>query len=136
MQKSLIDSGPLYALYDRSDSYHERVIDFIRSYKGSLYTSNFVVAEVSHLLRKSLNAQIAFWEFIRAGGLLVLEFKKEYYHRVLELAKKYHDLPMDLADGSLIVLSEYHNISNVITIDGDYKIYRTKGRKTLKNIFS
>ncbi|HRG46049.1 MAG TPA: PIN domain-containing protein [Leptospiraceae bacterium] len=135
MIKSLIDSGPLYALYDKSDSYHERIVDFMRSYKGFLYTSDFVIAEVSHLLRRSVRAQIVFWEFISAGGLHVMEFKKEYYSRILELAKKYRDLPMDLADGSLLVLAEEHSIPNIITIDGDYKVYRTKGKKALKNLF-
>ena len=37
MQKTIIDSGPLI-LFDRSDKYHSKVLDFIKSYKGKLIT--------------------------------------------------------------------------------------------------
>lgn len=109
MIKSLIDSGPLYALYDKSDSYHEQIVDFMRSYKGFLYTSDFVIAEVSHLLRRSVRAQIVFWEFISAGGLHVLDFKKEYYIRILELAKKYRDLPTKCIFSNFIQFYKLYN---------------------------
>jgi predicted nucleic acid-binding protein len=41
--------------------------------------------------------------------------------------KKYKDSPMDLADGSLVVLAESKNIAKVFTLDHkDFKIYKRK----------
>lgn len=31
MQKTIIDSGPLIALFDRSDKYHFNVVEFLKS---------------------------------------------------------------------------------------------------------
>ena len=41
---------------------------------------------------------------------------------------------MDLADSSLIVIAELTNITDIITIDSDYYIYKTKNKKSLNNI--
>ena len=41
---------------------------------------------------------------------------------------------MDLADSSLIVLAEELGINEIITIDSDYLIYRTKNKIKLKNV--
>jgi len=50
-----------------------------------------------------------------------------------ELMKKYKDLPMDLADGSLVVLAESKNLEKVFTLDHkDFKIYRFARDKKFK----
>ena len=36
MQKTIIDSGPLIALFDASDKYHKVVLNFMKEYKGKL----------------------------------------------------------------------------------------------------
>jgi len=45
-------------------------------------------------------------------------------------------IPMDLADSSLIVIAELTNITDIITIDSDYYIYKTKNKRSLNNILS
>lgn len=42
-----------------------------------------------------------------------------------ELMAKYHDLPMDLADASLVAAAEQLGIKTIFTIDSDFQIYRT-----------
>ncbi|MDQ1264502.1 MAG: uncharacterized protein QG559_1503, partial [Campylobacterota bacterium] len=32
MQKTLIDSGPLIALFDKSDKYHSKVVEFLKTF--------------------------------------------------------------------------------------------------------
>lgn len=41
---------------------------------------------------------------------------------------------MDLADSSLIVTAELTGINDIISIDADYYIYRTKSKKALNNL--
>lgn len=52
------------------------------------------------------------------------------YNRCRELMKKYYDLPMDLADATLVALGEEAGLSKVFTFDHkDFEIYRPKHRK-------
>ena len=87
------------------------------------------------MLDFSVDAQIAFLEWIRRGGVEVYEIKVEGIERIIEITNKYRDVPMDFADASLIIASEGLGISEIITIDNDYYIYRTINKEMLRNIF-
>lgn len=63
MPAVLVDSGPLIALFDGSDSHHARAIDFVRGHTGPLITNVAVLTEVCHLLDFSLHAQLDFLEW-------------------------------------------------------------------------
>ena len=42
---------------------------------------------------------------------------------------KYRDLPMDLADASLVAVAEERGLSRVFTLDSDFRVYRlARGR--------
>jgi len=58
MKKILIDSGPLIALFDKSDKYHESAIKFLKNNKLSLITTIASITETLHLLDFNRNAQI------------------------------------------------------------------------------
>lgn len=61
---ALIDSGVLIALFDGSDSYHQRAVDFIRNNPTKFITSLAVITETCYLLNFSTEAQLDF----RNGG--------------------------------------------------------------------
>jgi hypothetical protein len=132
----LVDAGPLIALFDRDDKYHAIVISFLHKYKGRFITTWPVITEVSHMLSFSADVQIAFLEWLRRDALDIVSLEKNHLHRIIELSKKYSDVPMDLADSSLLVVSEMSGIKEIMTIDSDYYIYRIKGNKALKNVLS
>lgn len=67
MRFCLIDTGPIVALFDKSDQYHEKAIKFISSYKGSLITSLATITETLYLLDFDQNAQIAFLKWVESG---------------------------------------------------------------------
>ncbi|EMI67880.1 toxin-antitoxin system, toxin component, PIN family [Leptospira interrogans str. FPW1039] len=48
--------------------------------------------------------------------------------------KKYSDLPMDLADASLMCIAERQGIERIISIDSDFSIYKTLKGKFLQNL--
>jgi len=59
------------------------------------------------------------------GGVDILSIDSKMQVRCRDLMKKYKDLPMDLADGSLVVLAEINNIEKVFTLDHkDFQVYR------------
>jgi len=62
MKNTLIDAGPLIALFDKDDQYHKAVIKFLKEFKGNFITSWPVLTEVTHLLSFNVNIQIDFLE--------------------------------------------------------------------------
>lgn len=135
MKNTLIDAGPLIALFNKSDKYHEKIKDFIKSYKGLLTTSWPVITEVCHMLDFNIGAQIDFLKWIKLGGLKVEDIEAEEIDKIIKLSEKYSDVPMDLADATLIIISERLGLKEIITIDSDYYIYRTTEKEMLINIF-
>ncbi|MFW6247473.1 MAG: type II toxin-antitoxin system VapC family toxin [bacterium] len=134
MKSTLIDAGPIIALFNKNDKYHKVIKKFLRGYKGKLITSWPVITEASHMLDFNVQVQIDLFKWIRLGGLLIEEVNINDIDRIITLSEKYSDIPMDLADASLVVLSEKLKIKEIITIDSDYYIYRTIEKEMLKNI--
>lgn len=111
MKSTLIDAGPLIALFDKSDQFHEQAVSFVKFLKNSLITTWPVVSETSHLLSFNINVQISFLEWIKRGGLQIMELKDEHMFRLIDLCRKFDDVPMDLADATLIIISEITGIN-------------------------
>lgn len=135
MKNTLIDAGPIIALFNKNDKYHEKIKEFLKNYKGKLLSTWPVVTEVSHMLDFNVQTQIDFLTWINLGGVVIENIGNEDISRIIELSRKYSDVPMDLADASLVVLSEKKNIKEIITIDSDYYIYRTINKEMIENIF-
>ncbi len=135
MKNILIDAGPIIALFNKNDKYHVEIIKFLKEIDGPLVTSWMVVTEVSHMLSFNVNVQIDFLKWIELGGLQVEDICLFDLKRVIELSEKYSDIPMDLADASLVILSENLGIKEIITIDSDYYIYRTVEKEMIVNVF-
>ena len=57
MRNIVVDSGPLIALFDSSDQYHDRAVEFIRNLHGQLVTNLPVITEVAYMLDFSKEAQ-------------------------------------------------------------------------------
>ena len=134
MKSTLIDAGPIIALFNKNDKYHKVVKEFIKEYKGKLITSWPVITEASHMLDFNVQVQIDLFKWIRLGGLIIEEVNIDDIDRIIGLSEKYSDIPIDLADASLVVLSEKLKIKEIITIDSDYYIYRTIEKEMIKNI--
>jgi len=130
----LVDAGPLIALFDKDDKYHNPVIKFLKQFKGNLVTTWPVITEVTHLLSFNVNVQIDFLEWLKREAITIINLENNHLDRIIQLSKKYSDVPMDLADSSLIIIAELTDIHDIITIDSDYYIYKTKNRKSLNNI--
>ena len=136
MTKILIDSGPLIALFDSSDRYHKKTVDFIKNNTLPLITTITSITETLHLLDFNRNAQIDFLEWVNRGAVEIYNVENVDFKRLKELTEKYRDLPMDFADSCLVLLAEKNNINTIATIDRDFSIYRINGKKKFKTILS
>jgi predicted nucleic acid-binding protein len=121
----LLDTGPIVAFFDASDDYHESCIELLKGINEPLITTWPVLTEAFYLLGFSWRAQDNLWEFIVRGGVEVLSMDDKQQARCRQLMKKYSDLPMDLADGTLVTLAESKKVKKIFTLDHrDFQIYK------------
>lgn len=131
----LIDSGPLTALFDKDDKYHQKMKDFLNGKKYKFITTSAVVTEVTHLLDFSINAQIDFFQWILSEGIILEDVTVSEIARIIELTKKYSDRPMDFADATLVIIAERTGIRKIISIDADFDVYRLPSKAMIENVF-
>lgn len=136
MKNILIDAGPLIALFDKDDKYHNIIIKFLKQFNGNLLTSWPVITETAHMLDFNINVQIDFLEWLKREAVRIINIEKDHLDRIIQLSKKYSNMPMDLADSSLIVIAEFTGVYDILSIDSDYYVYRTKSKKALNNVLS
>ena len=130
MKKILMDSGPLIALFDSDDNYHQASVEFIKSNQCELITTIASITETLHLLDFNRQAQIDFIGWVSAGAVSIESITTSDLHKIQELTIKYADLPMDFADACLVFLGDKLKINEIATIDRDFDIYRLKGKKS------
>lgn len=133
MQRVIVDAGPLVGWFDANDAYHGLVRGFLDGYSGELLTTWPVLGEVCHLLPEQRVA--AFVRWVGRGGVTVVDVPASALPGLADRIDKYADLPMDLADSSLIWLAESLGLLDVLTIDRrDFGIYRTTRGQALRNV--
>ena len=134
MIKTLIDSGVIIALFDKSDTFHQKTVEFLRTFKGELITSWAVMTEVSHMLDFNQQVQIDFLKWVELGGLKVHNITQDEIVSIRLKMEKYLDIPMDLADATLMHIANKEKISTIVSIDSDFDIYRTLKKQNLVNL--
>ncbi len=134
MKTSLIDAGPIIALFDNSDQYHNTVLSFIEEYRAGLITTWPVLTEVCYMLDFNRNTQIDFLDWIIAGGLDIYNIQKWQIGGIKDWFSRYSDLPADLADCTLMEVAETENIDSIITLDRDFSVYKLNSGKYLRNL--
>ena len=87
------------------------------------------------MLDFSTKAQLNLLEWIRRGAVELVELDQASLDRLLSLTHQFEDVPIDLADATLIVASELLNIREVASVDGDFYVYRDIRNRYLTNVF-
>lgn len=123
----LTDTGPLVALFDRSDNFHGSVTATHRRISEPLATTLPVLTETFHLLGAGSMRASALIEFVQANALLLLHLDGAGVTRAFELMARFANMSMDFADASLICMAERHGTRQVFTLDfNDFSAYRVK----------
>lgn len=127
----LCDASPLIALINQSDINHTRCVNALSGLPAPLVTTWSCFTEAMYLLGRygGWSAQQELWGYV-ADQLLVLHLNGEDEQaRMQVLMEQYRDLPMDLADASLVAAAETLNQKRIFTLDRDFQIYRFKGNQ-------
>lgn len=132
---TLTDTGPLVALLDRGDPYHRAASVAARSLPPApLVTTWPCLTEAMYLLGRATGfaGQDALWGMIAAGRLVIRESGPGEADRLADLMRTYRDLPMDLADASVVAAAESTGERRVFTFDGHFRIYRLRDGSVLE----
>jgi predicted nucleic acid-binding protein len=134
----LADSGFWIALGNRRDRHHAAARDALERYGREGFASTWpVLTEVTHLLvaRVGVVQALAFMEGIAAGACEIPDPPPDALARVHVLMGRYRDLPMDLADASLVILAEELGEGRILSTDRrDFEGYRWKNRQPFDNL--
>ena len=132
----LTDAGPLIALIDKDEQYHDACVDCLAELAGPMLTTWPAFAESMYLLgegRGGWRAQDTLWQLVENGDLEVADQSEDDRARMRVLMDKYQDLPMDLADASLVALAEKKGLRDIFTLDHtDFQVYRLNLRQTFR----
>ena len=133
----IADTGFFVALANRDDRDNAAAVEALARLREGLVTTWPVVTETTHLLgsRMGINALLSWVATARAGAFEIFDLRATHWSRIEVLMQHYADLPMDLADASLVLLAEEQDDGRILSTDRrDFRTYRWKKRKPFKNL--
>lgn len=134
----LADSGFWIALGNRRDRHHAAACAALQRYGSEGFVSTWpVLTEVTHLLaaRVSGAQAIAFVDGIARGACEIPDPPADALARAHVFMHRYRDLPMDLADASLVILAEDLEEGRILSTDQrDFEGYRWKNTRPFNNV--
>jgi predicted nucleic acid-binding protein len=115
----LLDTGIVYAYYDRSDRWHARARAIIQGGQQALVVPSPVLSEVDHLLGQRLGAKsrLAFYAGLAEGDYLVADLPRDAYARVVDLNRRFEDLDLGFVDAAVVALAETLGHARIATTD-------------------
>ena len=134
MKPVLVDTGCIVALLDRSERHHEHCVEVVTQLSAPLVTCDAVIAESCYLLRALRGAVDAVLRNVEQG-VFRLPFRLDASAgAVRRLLRRYRNVPMDLADGCLVVMADELDTGDILTLDSDFKVYRWRRSRRFHNL--
>jgi predicted nucleic acid-binding protein len=126
----IADTGFIVAFLNRRDRFHDWAVAVANDIQTPLITCEAVLAEAAFHL-SSVEHVLALIDL----GLIQPDFDvTAALPRLHALTRRYSDRDPDLADLCLIVLSERLPSHKVVTIDGDFRVYRRLQREMIPTL--
>jgi uncharacterized protein len=115
----LLDTGIVYAYYDRSDRWHARARTLVEREQHGLILPAPVIPEADYLLGHRLGARgrLTFYAGIVEGYYLVADVPRSGYSRVAALNQQFADLELGFVDAALVALAESLGLTRIATTD-------------------
>jgi predicted nucleic acid-binding protein len=126
----LLDTGPLVAYLDGSDSEHSPVTSKMDAFDGRLATTSAVITEAMYFVSATADGPRILADFVHAAAMEVYDLcQRPELTEAAKLMRKYQDTPMDFADATLVLLSEALSVGEILTLDRrGFAAYRTRRR--------
>jgi len=129
MPPILVDTGPLYAMADRDDDWHLRIVRFLERSRDELVIPVTVLPEAAYLLAAHLGpeAERKLVQSIVSGEMAVEELTLQDLRRTLELLRRYEDAQIGFVDATIVAMAERLKIVRILTTDRrDFSLVRPR----------
>lgn len=124
---AILDTSFLYALTDRSDRNHQRVLDVAQKPKATLVLPIVVLPEIGYLITSRLGHQVmrSFMVSLVTQSVQLESLIAEDLVRVCEVLEQYADSQLDFTDAAIVAIAERLSITSIYTLDRrDFLIIR------------
>lgn len=132
----LADTGYWVALANARDRWHETAVAATRGLRGTPVVTWPVVTEACHLIlgRLGVTAQLRFVEQLSRCSE-VHEIGPDRLGAIRALMEKYANLPMDLADATLVLAATERGDGRILSTDWrDFDTYRWNDTESFQNL--
>jgi len=127
---TICDTGPLVAYLNRNDRYHAWAVALMKQVAPPMLTCEPVLTEVAYFLREDRVDVDPLFQLLERGALRLAFDMSAHWPRVRTLMARYDR--MDMADASIVVMTELHTRCQVLTVDRkDFSVYRRNERQVI-----
>jgi predicted nucleic acid-binding protein len=127
----LLDTGPLISFLAAGLEHHAWAVEQWKQFRPPLLTCEPVLTEAVYLLKRERRDTDPLFGLLERGIIRIALAVEEQQSDLRGLMRRYRNRPMSLADACLVRLSEMHRAAEVITLDGDFRIYRRHGNQVI-----
>jgi predicted nucleic acid-binding protein len=122
----LVDAGSLVSLCDRTQPSHARCQTVLESSAVPLVSTWACLVEATYLVGRigGYRLQAHLLALLERGIVRLHDHAPGEISRMAALMNRYQNVPMDLADASLVVVADVLEDRKVFTLDSDFRIYR------------
>jgi predicted nucleic acid-binding protein len=125
----IADAGFLAALLRGRDTHHLWAVELAEHLPPPWHTCEAALSEAFYILAPA--AAPALIALLDRRALLVSFELNQHLEPVLALMRKYANVPISVADASIIRMSEIMAEPIVLTTDADFRVYRRHGRQVV-----
>ncbi len=133
----IVDTGAFLALFNKRDTHHIAAQRAFGKVSEPLITTYPVITETCYLLVQltNLTIQRKFLKALCQDVFEIFQLERHHLERMTQLMEQYENLPMDLADASLVVLAEHLGHGRILTVDRrDFSTYRWANTNPFQNL--
>jgi predicted nucleic acid-binding protein len=130
----LLDTGPLIAYLNAKDPDHARVSARLDSFGGQLATTGAVITEAMHFVSAAREGAGLLSNFVAASSVAIYDYAQPPELRAaVDLMARYHDVPMDYADATLVLLGGRLELAEILTLDRrGFSVFRLPRGKSFR----
>jgi predicted nucleic acid-binding protein len=127
---TICDTGPLLAYLNRNDPHHEWAVALMKQVRPPMLVCEPVLTETIYFLREDGLSVDPLFQLIERDAIRLAFDLSSHWPRIRTLMSRYKQ--MDLADASVVVMTEMHGHSRVLTLDyRDFHVYRRNDRQLI-----
>lgn len=126
---AILDTSFLFALADRSDRNHDRVLDIAKTIDEPLLLPTVVLPEICYLISSRLghSAMRQFLTNLAISATQLEPMAATDLARINQILEQYADSQLDFVDAVIVAIPERVGITHVLTLDRrDFSLVRPK----------